>query len=277
MQDQRPKLPEQKLRVDVKTNEDGKCLLTVRNGGDLVEVRDMSCRTYETNRLDQLVAYLKEATGLVYQIFYSSCGVVVLPSKTDYTTEPYATCNLEVSNQLAFLQRLIDNSMGVDDMESSLKRLRPHLDQAGMNLLLQCRDMVLQKVVNVKRQKTQSGDFLYHVEMKSGEGDWKPPEVVEFTVPIYKYHDHQAKIKTDLYVELVDLRGEDNKAVPKFRFEAPTIDDDLDEIRRRAIDRLVSDLPGKRYWGSARTNQMTDAWRYLSNTPDRGVFASDAD
>jgi len=266
-------MSEQKINVIVK---DGIGDVRIKHGAEILELQDESSVTFNTNRVTEVISFIKNELDCPTdkdgnpdcRVFYSDNGIVVLSGES-YNSEPDVVCKLEPSIQLNRLLGSMDQKMNPEQAHNFLRAMIPSMEQEGLALCAQLRDLKINKAMSYEHQKKQNGDYIYSVKMQNSEGSWAPPKIVNFRVPLFRYHYNLVTIPVNFVVDLV--QDGDGKYLAKLTFDCPTITEILDEARKKAIEIMIQDVPGNKYWGTARVNQATNEFKYLGNVFDKGL------
>lgn len=250
----------------VVANKEGVALL----GTHFHLLTDESSTTFETNSFVDFIQYIQmvRIKNKDFGIFFNNKQVVAISLLPSYNNKPIATCSLNTSTPLSWVESLTSSGMvKLSDLELVLYKLRNYFDGTAAKMLFdRTREFKLEKITRVEMKKDNQGNYMYSVVRKGSPEDVEPIERISFRLPVFdgmKLPEHEIEIDLDCMMEFKEIEG---SVIIGFRFLNPELQD---IIRNRMIEIIrdslkpVDNLP--KFWGSMECNNKTDLWRYSPN------------
>jgi len=253
---------ESKMTVIAK---DGKALI----GNHFHELSDESALAFTTDDLGAFKKYLTDdnlqSEGRMgsMSIYYSGSCISAISDEININTIPTAVCTLAETNYIQQLRNINSQALSVEQVEKIMILFRPFSGAQGKQVLDFCKSAHIEAVINIDREKNNSGDYQFSVmRKKSGKDRFTCPESVSFKVPIFKNisEDRAMTFETSFDYETV---GDAVKMT--FTFSNIDFGNVVEFSKREILEDLLKDLTFKKYWGTANVRGMTDAWKYKSN------------
>jgi hypothetical protein len=238
---------------------------------------DETRAVYETNVLDDFVRFVTDRTSVDERtlreggvappllIYYNHTVVEVYAAANPTRhTIPMARCNLEVSSILLTLLNNLGKPLEIGAVETFLRSLRPYLSNEALMLLDNAKDLKISKVVKIEQTKDNAGNitFAYKREAAAGQGDFTPPQVVAFRVPVYEGIEFTTEIETEFFFGYNDSDG---IVSTSWKFLAPLAGEIVKVAKRKAIEEALGELMKIARYGTLSIKVSDDSWRFKEN------------
>lgn len=239
---------------------DGKLLI----GNHFHILEDESKPKYTTNDIKAFNQYVQD-TGEAdnFNIIFDESSCVAWPNVAARNSVPLAVCHLHKSAVLKFLLEHTKSSMSIDTFEELLALLLPYaVGEDIMALLSNIRDFHVNKVMNVERSKDNAGNFKFVVQRKAGNEDFKPPEKVKFSIPIFHLlDDDKAEIELDFQFNYKE-NGDEMRLI--FILKSLTLEEQVFKGQKNIMEKYLAGYK-QRYWGDLEIVEKDDSWKYKDN------------
>lgn len=256
-------MDDHKIKVDIKTDKDE---LTIRHGNDLYRLEDESYGVFKTTCIEDFVKYVS-ANITEYSVFYGCQSAYVFKNDISYNRKCIAELLVDESVGLKRVRGLLDRNFTLDTLEKRLRSLKPWFGDGCRELLLCCRDLTIEKIQKITRQKDNRGNFVFSA-VRKGTSDTVPyPEDIKFEVPIFDMCNiENVLIALDVGFDFDEKKKDDVVTYePYFYFECPLFGELINDARKQAMRRLLGGLVNVEY-GSFRIENQTNAWSFKKNT-----------
>jgi hypothetical protein len=173
-----------------------------------------------------------------------------------------AECKLNRSRALETVLSHIDKNLSVEMFELFLQTMKRFSDSHTLYTIDTLRNMTVQKVRTIVRQKDDRGNFnIQYSSAEHGNQSAAFPTSLVFTVPLFKKMIEPIAFSLELSYSIQETGD-----TPQLRFKLfnYSIEDDLAQATKSAIDEYVKEFP-RRYYGSCQITTSTDEWRYKMN------------
>lgn len=233
---------------------------TILNGRHFHVLKSQTRAELNTTDPESFISYIEDKTPVIY---YNSGKMVAYSAveKIDRDIVPLATCWLKTSG----LFDIASSFCGVytlDMLEEKLMLFRAWMNTDAKSVLDVCRNLAVKKVVEIKRQKDNAGNFQFHVKTESGPDDWAPPETFALMVPLYEHMDNEVELVFDFSVSY--KTGPEGVAVA-LNVAKPDIDQVVTHARKNAVEDFLSSVGCPKFWGTLDITTTTDGWKYKPN------------
>jgi hypothetical protein len=151
----------------------------------------------------------------------------------------------------------------VEAAEKIMLLFRPFSGAQGKQILDFCKSAHVESVINIDREKSNSGDYQYSLtRKKSGKDQFICPESISIRVPILKNIDD---VRAITFETAFDFENVGDQATMTFTFSNIDLDNVVAFNKRELLNGLLKDLPFKKYWGNITVVPLTNAWKYKAN------------
>lgn len=239
-------------------------------GGAFHVLNDASVDRFDTNHIKEFFNFVTRGkppcTDIV--IFYNNDNLSAFKYGVELRgIEPFAQCALEKSTQLKTLIDINVRNIGPDKMEIFVDALKKYYDANAKRLVDILRDQSIKKILDIKRKKDNSGNFLFSFQIQNdGLKDIEYPEKISFEVPLYKYHTETIKVSFDV-VFSYDINKKDNQVAIDLIYQLRnySLDEEIAERQEEIIKNYIEESPCLAWRGGYRVIKKDDSWKYLPN------------
>jgi len=251
---------------------------TVLLGNSFHVLEDRTQVRFQTKNIDKFFQYLTGAKSQIKDgegneipvfVFYDAAKLELeaWPAYVDHTTIALATCSLSAHPMVAILKKLNPATMVIEEFEQFLNTSKSFLTSATRDLMDNIRNLSVEKVINVERQKDQAGNFHFAIKSKAGKNDYEFPKFIEFEFnPIFQIKEPTIKIKFDLYFKW-DVVSDSPDIRLMFEFTNPELSMLITEETEKALEGAIKGSWDDEYLypGDLHLSEQTDEWKYLQN------------
>jgi hypothetical protein len=227
---------------------------------------DESHLLFTTDDLASFKAYLAEDREPILgtmSIYYSEGSVIAMRDEININTQVTAKCTISETSYIEALRKLNNKAIPLEGAEKTMLLFRPFSGVQGKEILDFCKSAHIESVINIDREKGNSGDYQFSLtRKKSGKDQFVCPESISFKVPILK---NIAEERAITFETSFDYENVGDKVEMTFTFSNIDIDNIIAFNKREILDGLLKDLPFKKYWGNASVIALNDAWKYKAN------------
>lgn len=243
-------------------NAEGEKLLV---GSDVVRLADKSSLSLVTSDFDSFISYLGVSnSGDELMLCGSESCLTLWKRNVDYFSKPVSVCNLRPDKRLSLVKSLLGANLPLDDVEDILRKLKLNVDKGGVELRQNLENFNLNKITNVSKQKSQSGDFSYQISVQSnGKNDFVPPENLLFTVPAFEnFPDFLVAFRFDLFFS---FKNDGDSVNCRIKFECFDFESELMRQQKSIIKSKLENCTVPFFWGTANFSQQHDnALNYIN-------------
>lgn len=238
-------------------DKDGKILI----GNHLVELKDESRRTFETDNMEAFESFLADKQEKA-EIYYGSTDLHLVPQELAKNSRPLAHCTLADSASLRLVLASVGFELGILDFEKFLTAMRPYTKGSTLQVLSHLRNFSVAKKQTYQRVVDNVGNYKLNIQRESaGSEDWVPPATVTFEVPVFRFLKETIVIECDLHFAI-----KDEGTKPIFLLDNLNLKDQVEDRRREIVeDRLGKASTCPKYWGKSILHALDNGWQYREN------------
>lgn len=249
----------EKALINVQTNGVEKPIIRV--GSDIIELNDKSVSFFSTDNIDDFAEFVKKY-GKDAQLYYDKQNVACTRQDHKYGNLSIAECNLKLSMPLKILIDLNHTGQSLESMEMFLKRMKGYMTSEKL-LYKSLKNLNLRKIMEVKKQSSNNGDFAYAIKFESGgTDDFQPPENLTFEVPIFEHKDDVITLDFDFNFT-PRMNGERCEITASI--ENLNLDEQVEKHCKFHMETYLQSIEGEKYWGALDLHNKTDKWMYHEN------------
>jgi hypothetical protein len=241
---------------------DGTALL----GNHFHVLADESHLTFQTDDMGSFKNYLsadREPELGMMSLYYSENCVIAMRDEINVNSRPIASCTIAETSYIKTLRELNNKALPIEMAEITMRLFRPFSGAQGKQVLDFCKSSHVESVINIDREKSNTGDYQFSVtRKKSGKDQFVCPESIVFNVPILENITEERSVT---FETSFDFENFGDVAKMQFTFSNIDLDNILAFNKREILDGLLKDLLFKKYWGNAAVIALTDAWKYQAN------------
>lgn len=241
-------------------------------GNSFHVLEDESVSTYKTNKIGKFFEYLESKSVPAkseINVFYDTetLRLVALNREIKHGIENIAECQLTKHPMLQTLKKYNPASMLIDEFEKFLNSSKSFLGFETRELMDKIRNLSIEKVISIERQKDQKGNFNYSIKSKTGKSDYEFPSHLEFVLnPIMEFPEEELILNFDLYFNWKVVSDyPDIQMIFEFEnseFEM-TVRDRIDKIIEGSVENAWPDK--QLFPGDLILIDKTDGWKYMEN------------
>ena len=239
----------------------------ILTGNHYIELEDETTHTFYTQDPQSFLEYIKGYKPENHIILYDTCTIKLVLKEAKRIEDPIAVCNLLNSNLFNHVSNNLGNSQVISDFEKWLSKLKKNLDETGVDLMFNVKDLKISKVTNIQRTADKKGNYIFNIsrESKKDSGEYEPPESFGVAVPLYQYLDTPANIiPLDLDFQF-DYNENHGDVKIYMSVDSPNIDDIVLYQQKIIVEEILDTQKFEKYFGDMRNHQHDNSWKYQDN------------